>query len=143
MFHVPFNLRESRVSFKFGDGTFQSLGKISIKIPTQSSNPLLIDVDVVEADVPLLIGIDILDKEKLVARNVHNVLWSFKEGWALPLTRKSGQLYIEWDDKSRIYFNKEELRKLHRHFYHPDTEKLFNLIKEFPARMLHPKREKC
>lgn len=118
----------SNTRFRFGDGTHSSLGKMNIRMPAPHGNYVHIDVDVVIPDVPLLIGIDVLDREQLVADNVVNLLKSRLYGWEIPITRKNGHMYEEWDYKT-VLFSRIELRKLHRHFHHPSSSKLLALIK--------------
>ena len=61
-----------------------------------------------------------LDTDKLL-------LLSKSEGWGVPLTDQRGQLYFEW--KSEILFTQADLVIIHRHFYHPKSERLYSLIK--------------
>ena len=82
----------------------------------------------INADVPLLLGLDILDREQLVADNVENVLDSRRHGWKLPLTRTNGHLYLTWQLRSTL-FTRAELRRMHLHFFHPSARKLFNVLK--------------
>lgn len=56
----------------FGDGLHMSLGKLEMRLPTPDGAFLAMSVDVVSADVPLLLGIDVLDREQLVADNVES-----------------------------------------------------------------------
>ena len=67
-------LKPSPYVFKFGDVRHKSLGQVNICIPTPNYTFIEVNADVVPADVPLLIGIDTLDKYQLVADNVKNVL---------------------------------------------------------------------
>lgn len=85
-------LRPSNSTFRFGDGTHPSLGRIPIRIPTPNAGYLNIDVDVVRPDVPLLIGLDLLDDEKLIVNNVDNIMESRIHGWKMPITRQHGHL---------------------------------------------------
>lgn len=62
-------------------------GVMEIRIPTPNGSYIAIDAHVVKADVPLLIGIDVLDRECLVADNVLNVLDSRRDGWKMPIIR--------------------------------------------------------
>ena len=124
---VPFKKRPSMTAFRFGDGTFQSLGSIPVRIPTPDGKFISIEMDVVQADVPMLIGLEVLDRERLIPDNVANKLRSLEDGWSLPITRKYGHLYVEWDFP-KIWFSKEQIRKLHLQFYHPSADKLFRLI---------------
>ena len=49
-------------------------------------------MDVVAADVPMLLGLDVLDREKLIVDNVDNLLVSKLHDWTIPITRKEGHL---------------------------------------------------
>ena len=114
-------------TFRFGDGVFNSLGTIPIRIPTSDESFLFLDIDVVQANVPMLVGLDILDRYYLVPDNVENLLVDKKANWKMPITRKFGHLYLEWDF-SEVLYTKTELKRMHLHFFHPSATKLFNLI---------------
>lgn len=86
------------------------------------------EVDVVQPDVPLLLGLDILDREQLVPDNIENLLESRLYGWGMPVTRRFGHMYISCD-VNKIMFTRTELYKLHRHLHHPSTGKLMALLK--------------
>lgn len=45
----------------------------------------------------------------------------------MPITRKNGNLYLEWNAKEVLY-NKKELQLMHLQFFHLNANKLFNLI---------------
>lgn len=47
--------------------------------------------------------------------------------WTLPITQKMGHIYLEWIPS--ILYTEQELRQVHRHFFHPETDRLTNLIK--------------
>lgn len=120
--------KKSSSSFRFGDGVHNSLGIIQFRIPLPNRDYLHIDVDVVMPDVPLLIGLDILDQEQLIPNNVENELQSSIYGWSIPIKRKHGHLYITWNENICL-FTRQELLKMHRNFYHPSASKLFSLLK--------------
>lgn len=128
MINMKWKPKRSNCAFRFGDGTHNSLGLITIRIPTPDRGYIHLDVDVVRPDVPLLIGLDILDRDSLVPDNVENVLESRIQGWRMPITRKHGHMYLEWI-YSEILFTRSELKKLHRHFHHPSSGKLMALLK--------------
>ena len=123
------------VRFRFADDIKPSVGVVEIFLPT-SDGVLEFLVDIVDADVPLLIGLDILDAYNLVVNNVDNRLEQrTKAGfnhnsnvmWTIPLVRKRGHLFVEFDYV--VSFTFAELKKLHRSFVHPSAEKLFQLIR--------------
>lgn len=129
-----FSLLPSHYAFRFGDGLHASLGWLMIRIPTPDGIFIETRVEVGKVDVPLLLGIDLLDRERLVADNVENVLHSRRAGWKMPVIRRGatdgrgGHMYLLWDC-SQLCFTKGELKKLHLHFFHPSSRKLYNLLK--------------
>jgi hypothetical protein len=86
-------------------------------------------VDVVEPDIPLLIGLDTLDKHGLQFLSVSNKLQSVKAGWVLPVVRKRGHAYIIWSNEFATMFSRPQLERLHRHFVHPSASKLHALLR--------------
>lgn len=67
--NVRMKLKQSHSRFKFGDGDYRYFGRLDVRIPTPDGSYLPLSVDVANADVPLLIGLDVLDRLKLVANN--------------------------------------------------------------------------
>jgi hypothetical protein len=104
------------------------MGSFSIRLPTLVSI-IFFDVDVVRANVLLLIGLDVFDAYALTADTVKTSLKCPSIGWEIPLVRKLGHVYLEWPLETNILFIKSELTKLHRGFYHPTNENLMNLLK--------------
>ncbi len=102
-----FELKPSHTRFKFGDSTYPSLGSIQIRIPTPNESFLKIEMDVFEADVPMLLGLDIMDRDRLVPNNLLNELQAPYHGWLLPIIRKYGHLYQEWSSKHIPYTRPE------------------------------------
>lgn len=85
-------------------------------------------MDFVEpSGVPMLIGLDIMDKYKLVPDNVDNLLINKQFQWAVPNTRKRGHLYLEWIIHE-VFYTKGEILRIHKHFFHPSATKLFEVI---------------
>ena len=65
----------SRNRFRFADATFKSIGRVKIPLATLPGIPAIpVTMDVVDADIPALLGLDALDKEFLVADTVANRL---------------------------------------------------------------------
>lgn len=125
---VKIKPRPSRSFFRFGSGLGKSLGTIQLRIPTPDISFMLLTVDVVRADVPFLVGLDVLDTFKLVD-TVENNLKCALADWFIPAVRKLGHVYIEWKSCDRILFTKSELTQLHRGMYNPAAEKVKELIK--------------
>ena len=57
----------------------------------------------------------------------HNFLLSDVGGCKLPLVSKRGHLFFEWTDE--ILYTTDELRKIHRHFLHPKSERLYAVMR--------------
>lgn len=76
--------------------------------------------------MPLLIGLDVLTEVRVTIDFTDDILSSNNGQWSILLRRKLGHLYVVWDDD--ICFTETEVRRLHRHFYHPSDTKLMALI---------------
>ena len=124
---ISFDMVPSNNSFRFGVGTAKSMGKIPIVISTPQ-NALTLWVDVITDNIPFLIGLDTLDKYSLQVLSVHNQLECVREGWKVPLERKFGHIYWDWNSNFCTYFSRPQLERLHRHLLHPSTRKLYNLL---------------
>ena len=136
-------IKPSRNRLRFADAVYESLGSVSIPLKTPAGTPkILVELDIVQADVPALLGLDILDKESLTPCTVSNRLYKrtrhttddgkevFINEWYLPLTRSpSHHLYAPMDHPAPILFTRTQLGRLHRQFFHPSATKLFNLLK--------------
>jgi hypothetical protein len=81
----------------FSDQRRKSLGILTIVVPTPQRE-LHLNVDFVESDIPLLIGLDTLDTHGLQFLCVENKLQSVKYGWNLPVTRQKGHVYVTWSE---------------------------------------------
>ena len=103
---------KSNHAFRFGDGCYPSIGNIPVRIPTPHNSFIHTLIDIVQANVPFLFGLDLLDGEKLVADNVRNQVISRRHNWTIPITRKEGHLYVVWNFSS-ILFTKTELQRYH------------------------------
>lgn len=78
-----------------------------MRLPTPDGAFIALSVDVVNADVALLLGIDVLDREQLVADNVDNVLDSRHFGWKMPIQRRDGHMFVPWNPKLVMYIQKD------------------------------------
>jgi hypothetical protein len=77
--NTRYNLEHSALSslslFKFGSSLAQSIGMIRISIPIPGPNNFIeLCVDVVNVDIPLLLGLDFLKKHQLNPLSVQNQL---------------------------------------------------------------------
>ena len=125
---IDFDPVPSRTRFRFGKGRSTSLGRIPFIISTPQSM-LTIWVDVVRQDIPMLIGLDVLEKYSLQVLSVLNELDCFQENWRALVHRKHRLIYCEWSDNMKTLFSRPQLTQLHRHLLHPSTRKLYNILK--------------
>lgn len=138
------NLQPSSLKFRFGDKIYDSLGTFTFSLKTPSGiNNIDVPLDVVDVNIPALIGLNILDQNRLMIDNVNNKLARrrqirkngltyYLEEWFLPLYRSdSTHLHTPMHNASYIdtHFTTGELNRLHRHFFHPTSTKLFNLLR--------------
>jgi transposase InsO family protein len=97
-------------------------------------------IHVVPQNVPLLIGIDILDAQQWYVRNVTDELVS-TAGWTLPIARCQGHYWLRHGfDKlpASTRFTRTQLYHLHRHFRHPGAAKMYELLIRTKAEDLSP-----
>lgn len=99
-------------NFLFGGVASPSLGTIDIRVPLGDGHYTTLAVDVVEIDVPFLLGLDTLDALSLYVNNVDKKLECDDRGIAMPLYRKGKHLYLEWDDT--VHYTTSELERLHK-----------------------------
>ena len=122
---------------------YQSRGKVTLPLKTPSGIPkVMIELDIVDADIPALVGMNVLDKKSLTPctitnRLIHKVKGTTRDGkdimidsWSVPLIRSpSNHLYAEMESTTPLFFTRSQLVKLHRQFFHPSAQKLFNVMK--------------
>lgn len=118
-----------------------SLGKIKIRIPTPIGTSLTRSVDVVNAPIPLHTGLDMLDDLSIHYDNTTDKLICQREGWSLPVNRKMGHAFVEWNT-TEILFTRTELFKLYRQFFHLSTTKLLSLLRRARPKDLSPETRK-
>ncbi|MEM1283154.1 MAG: reverse transcriptase domain-containing protein [Chlamydiota bacterium] len=126
---MEFKPKHSSNTFTFGDGSYDSRGSLIAYIPTPLGNFLNVQFDIVDADIPMLLGLDILDETGMFPNTVTNELVCVSQKWSLRLTRQFGHAYLKWKSMD-TFFTRKQLVRMHRHFHHPSTSKLMNLIKK-------------
>jgi hypothetical protein len=93
---TKFKLKENRNVYRFGMGKQESIGSLKVTLPTPEPH-IYLEIDVVQADLPLLIGLDVLDENGMTAHTQNNFLKCPGRGWKIPLVRKLGHVYLEWE----------------------------------------------
>ncbi len=68
-------MSKSKRRYRFADAVYSSLGTVELPLATPNGLPLIyVSLDIVCANVPALLGLDILDSESLFADTVTNRL---------------------------------------------------------------------
>ena len=121
--------------FTFGEVTVKSQGAVELWLRTPSIvQHIPVILDIVELDIPALLGLDIIDAYGLVADTVNNRLVHLRKGeskpiWHVPLTRADNHVYAEMLLPPQVFYTTDQLRKLHKRFAHPSADKLYQLLK--------------
>lgn len=130
-------LKCSPTRFRFADTWCNLLGKNILLIAIPRKSTVFVEMDVVKADIPALLGLDMLDCESLLADTVANRSKKrsishangfnspLDEWHATPHRSKCGHIYVDMDCSPSVMFK----NNLHQQFFHPSAEKLFNLLK--------------
>ena len=126
--NVPLQLNPSNKTFRFGDHVYRSNGLMEFRIPLSPSEFLPVPIDVVDATVPLILGLDLLTREQLLVDYLQMRIKRATDGKSVPIVRKLGHCFLEWDEH-QMFFTRSELQRLHYHFMHPTVDKLFALLK--------------
>ena len=114
--------------YRFGDGVRPSCGTIEVRIPLDRDSYLRLNVDIVHADIPLLVGLEFLREFQAVLNfRFGNCVFS-ATGHTFPFEYKFGHAFITWST-TVIHFTRRELLKMHQALYHPTATRLFKLIR--------------
>ena len=139
LFGIPFSLEKSEVrpNFCFGTHRHKGLGRIEIRVPISNDYYIPVMTEVVNIDIPFLLGLDKMTDNDIVLDTNRQTLSSSTDGWKVSLVRKRGHLYYDWE--IRVLFTEAELHKVHNHFFHPKPEKLYALIRRTDPATASPK----
>ena len=113
---------------------------IGLAIQTLDNIPTIyVLLDVVDVDIPALIGLDVLEGNFLMVDNISNRLWhrivisndplEIVDKWWVPLIRDKHHLYVLLHVPMSTFYTTQHLRKLHRQFAYPSPIKLYVLLK--------------
>ena len=95
----------SKRDFKFSETEERWRGMVEPLLPTPGSTlDISVILDVVDVEIPPMLGLDILDRNSLLFDHVTNHLWNciitnkdplrFEDIWKVKLTRMGGYLYV-------------------------------------------------
>ena len=90
---------------------------------------------IVNIDIPFLLGLDTMTDNGMVLDTDRQTLSSNSDEWKVSLVGKRVHLYYYWE--IRVLFSETELRKVHKHLFHPKPEKLYAQIPGMTQRQPH------
>jgi hypothetical protein len=92
-----------------------------------SNHPLSVLVDVISLDIPFLVGKPTPEHYDLTVDVKGKQLKS--PAGNIPL-HDGCHLVVKWDNSDvQTHYTKGQIRKLHRHYLHPSTTKLYDLLR--------------
>lgn len=112
----------------FGIGSARSRGVASIEFPV-GELWFTIEAHIVDADTPILLAIDDMDRLGIYFNNLENTVIHTSSGQRGLVSRVRGHPFIQWNPHISCLLTEVELRRLHRRFGHPSTDKLMKLLK--------------
>lgn len=87
----------------FGSHQHKEIGRVNIRIAVSESLFFTFEADVVDVDVPLLLGIDVIKSSRLVLDFSKKEVRSEADGWNLPLIRKKRSRVSGMDGQHYLY----------------------------------------
>ena len=129
----------SNSTVRFGKGSSKSKGTALLRIPFGST---IFEVDVhilPDTDVPILLSLQDMDSLGIYFDNLTNRLHHKVSNEYESIERFYGHPFYKWSNMMQCFYTESELRRLHRRFGHPGTDKLFNLLKEADVQAVSPK----
>lgn len=106
------------------------MGALVTSLRIDSERFLEMTIEAVEGDFPLLIGLEIMKKHRLILKYGNDRMSDNSGTWTLPITHAHGHFFVQ-DEAYEILYTKPELETLHLQFHHQSTGKLYNLLKRF------------
>ena len=120
--------RESKARIStFGKQPRGSLSVLDFRVPIRDHFFISFKSSVVDINVSLLIGLDVMKEPKFIVNVEDNVLLSNLYGWKIHFIRKIGHIYILWP--SDILYTSAELTRTHIRFLHPNPDRVFSVMK--------------
>jgi hypothetical protein len=129
------------VSIRFGAGDPKSsIGSVDVRTPVG-----IIRFHVLKSATPFLLCLTDMDILRIYFDNTRDVLVGPKPGMATPIVRRFGHPFLIWEytnkhtveshliqsfDDNPCFLTETELRRLHRRFGHPSTDKLHRVLEQ-------------
>lgn len=142
---TAWDLKPSGVVIRFGDQHVASEGMMSVCFQSRGTF-IALECHFVHAEVPMLLGLDVLRTFGLILDFDTHCLRSSNPSWSFLFTYSSGHAFISpvtlfssasrtplfnvqnGSERLEIHYTTTELRRLHLHYYHPSSQKLFALL---------------
>lgn len=86
-----------------------------------------IEAEIVLFYIPLLLGLDVMTKFKVIPDYDKDFVRFKCDGWSVPMVRKLHHAYIVWAPS--IVYTDYELHLVYSHFYRPRADRLYALKK--------------
>ena len=125
------------IAFRFGDQRIRPIGNIEVRFPLSSWSYVDVMVEVVPINIPLLWGLDLQTKFGIIIDTGRDLLYDGSGRKQHSLARKFEHLYVCWD--TPILYSMPELQRIHRHFFHPQPDRLASLMKRADPEKFEPK----
>lgn len=98
-----------------------------MRVPSLKNRFHFFDVEIVHADIPLLPGLVNLKAQGLFFNYLDDILEHRIYGFTISIKYKNEHSFLEWN-YTNIFFTGLELKRLHLHFLHLNTDKLQQLL---------------
>jgi hypothetical protein len=129
-----------RRSFRFGQTVTTSSTVVRILIQI-ASTVVAIDAHVVDTDVPLLIGLDVMRKHGFDVMSTERCLSHRPTDSKLSCASGESHIVTRWEPLTTFYA-RGQVARMHNHLLHPSTQKLYDLLKrEKPEEMTSETRQ--
>lgn len=110
--------------YNFSSQLKVSVGKSKFPIPYTPGHYMKYGLYFADNFIPLLLGLYVLENFKLYVNIVDNRLRCLNLNWISPLFRKQEYFYYDWN--YYLKYTEPELKKIHRHFYDPQPNRIYN-----------------
>lgn len=98
------------VQFRFGEQVASRIGKVNIKIPINDNNHLSLMIYVVDLDIPLVIGLDVLRGHRLLVNYIENTIYFCDHKIYRPIKQKMGHVFLEWNEHEILTVHQRRLK---------------------------------
>lgn len=105
-----------------------SIGLASIKLPMDKTI-LEFNIHIINDDVSLLPSLADMDRMNIFYNNLINQLVHRESGMNSKVERFCEHPFVRWNSLLQSFFTYTELKRLHKRFGNPHTDKLLNLLK--------------